>query len=173
MNCPHPCIRHELLVHFVTGSCWFSIPKNWNSVRNLSFANANSCHIPLLFLRASRHLDSDGARRGCGQAGQAALESPGLVPPERPQPGSPRAHAICRVLPLDSGMGRQGAYFRTGRRGDVSIKKSREGKIHSVVLKYLSLNRTDYFCFLKTTGNLLLETELEREMSVIVKQGGL
>lgn len=62
-------------------------------------------------------------------------------------------HLQCVLLPLDSCMGRQGAYFRTGRRRDVSIKKkSWEGKIHSVVLKYLSLNRTDYFCFLKTTG---------------------
>lgn len=64
MSCPHPCIRHELLVHFVTGSCWFSIPENWNSVRNLSFANASSHHIPLLFLRTSRHLELEEAGHG-------------------------------------------------------------------------------------------------------------
>lgn len=73
MNCPHLCIRHELLVHFVTGSCWFSIPKNWNLVRNLLFANVSSHHIPLLFLRASRYLDSEEAGHGRGQAGLAAL----------------------------------------------------------------------------------------------------
>lgn len=43
------------------------------------------------------------------------------VPSKRPPPGSPQAHAICSVLPLDWCMGRQGAYFRTGRRGDISI----------------------------------------------------
>jgi len=40
-----------------------------------------------------------------------------------------------------------------------------------VVLKYLTLNRADYFCFLKTTGSLLLETELEREMYRTIKNG--
>lgn len=36
-----------------------------------------------------------------------------------------------------------------------------------MVLKYLSLNRTGYFCFLKITGTLLLETELEREVCAL------
>lgn len=39
-----------------------------------------------------------------------------------------------------------------------------------MVLKYLALNRADYFCFLKTTGSLLLETELEREVYKTIKK---
>lgn len=39
-----------------------------------------------------------------------------------------------------------------------------------MVLKYLALNRADYFCFLKTTGRLLLETELERETYRTIKK---